>query len=114
MTFSHRIQRQLSSLVNTPPMAGPMPLNSAVAPPHTPTARPRREPRKPSVTIASDPGVSTAAPTPATTIAAISHTAPWASAPATDAAMYSSVPITTRRTRPNWSASRPAAMSRPE
>src|SRR5438874_934988 len=63
-TFSHRIHRQEVSWVNRPPMAGPIPWNSALAPPHTPTARPRRSPRKLLVTMASEAGVSTAAPIP--------------------------------------------------
>ena len=60
---------------------------------------PRRSPRKLSVTIASDAGVSTAAPAPTAASETISATAEPASAAGTEAAMYSSVPAVSTRTR---------------
>jgi hypothetical protein len=114
ITFSHRIQRHDASCVKTPPIAGPIPENSAVAAPQTPTAIPRCSPRKPSVTIASEAGVRTAAPTPTPTRPTINTVALPASAAGTDAAMYRIVPQVSRRTRPNTSANRPAAISSAE
>src|SRR5262249_45658027 len=109
-TLNQRIQRHEVASVKKPPSAGAIPPNTALAPPHTPTARPRRSPRNVSVTIASDPGVSTAPPTPTTTRLTISTVALPARAAGTEAPIYTSVPIVSSRTRPNTSASRPAAI----
>ncbi len=86
-TLNHRIHRHEVASVKKPPSAGAIPPNTALAPPQTPTASPRPEPRKVSVTIASDPGVRTAPPTPTTTRLTISTVALPASAAGIDAAM---------------------------
>lgn len=109
-----KIQRQSSSPVSTPPTRTPTPETSSVAAPHRPIAMPRLEPRKTSVTIDIDDGISSAPPAPASAIPAISTSTPGLAAASTDPPPKSRHPHSSIRRRPNTSASRPPVISSAE
>ncbi len=94
-----------------PPRTGPIAAVIPLKPDHVPMACPRRDGSNEAEMRARLPGTSSAAPTPCTARAAISHGTDCATPQAMDAAAKSATPSAYTRRRPKRSPSAPPTRS---
>ncbi len=94
-----------------PPASGPTRVATPAVAPHRLIAAPRRSGGKIRVIVDSVCGVSSAAPSPCTTRAAINVSMDPASPHHSEATVKTDKPIRYRFFGPNWSPSRPATSS---
>jgi hypothetical protein len=85
---------------STPAPRMPSTAPDPATPAHTPTARPRWAAANPAVRIDSVEGITSAAPTPASARAAISHTGSASSSGSADATENTASPVTSTPRRP--------------
>ena len=111
-TFSQKIHRQSRPWVTAPPTSGPAATASPVSAANRPSARPRDRGGKAAESSAIASGITSAAPAPCTTLAAINQPTPGDRAQAADAAVNRARPQPNRRRRPHRSPRAAPVISR--
>ena len=107
-----KIQCQLAHSISTPPSTGPNAEDTSATTAISARPRPRCSGGKTRTVIANPSGARMPAPTPWIARKAISHSIDHAAAHRAEPTVKTARPITKKRLRPNWSASRPIDTSR--
>ncbi len=107
-----KIQCQLAISTTAPPITGPSADDTSATTAISARPKPRRSGGNTSTVIAKPSGARMPAPAPWITRNAISHSTDHAAAQSAEPIVNTVRPITKKRLRPNWSASRPIDTSR--
>ena len=107
-----KIQCQLAISTSTPPSTGPIADETSATTAINASPRPRSWGGNTRTVMAKPSGARMPAPTPWTTRKAISHSTDHATAQSAEPTVNTPRPMTKKRLRPNWSASRPIDTSR--
>jgi len=111
--LSRKTQRHPAACTIQPPSSGPAAPATPPRPDQAPTARGRSSAANVPWMIASEPGVSSAPPTPCNVRAAISTPMSGASPHSADASANQATPVMNTRRRPSRSPSAPPSRIRP-
>lgn len=106
-TFTRKTSRQLAACTSQPPRNGPSAPATPPSPDQAPMARERSSGRKEASRMASEPGVSSAPPTPCSALAATRAPMPGASPQRSEATANQPTPKRNTRLRPSRSPSEP-------